>query len=79
LRALFDPGRRLRGQIERLALEPSGGKVRRLYRVVARVQNPEDTLRPGMTGVARFDAGRVPAAVHLWGRVAAVLRINFWV
>ncbi len=79
VRALADPGRSLRGRVETIALESSDGGLRRLYRVVVLLDSGHERLRPGMSGVARFEAGRVPPFVHLLGEIARVLRINFWV
>jgi putative peptide zinc metalloprotease protein len=79
VRALSDPGRSHRGRVETIALESSEGDLRRLYRVVVLLDDGGERLRPGMSGVARFQAGRVPPVVHLLGEIARVLRINFWV
>lgn len=79
LRTNSSPGRLIIGHVEHVALEPSGGTIRRLYRVLVRVENPGGRLRPDLTGVARFSAGRVPPFHHLAGRVARVFRIEFWI
>jgi multidrug efflux pump subunit AcrA (membrane-fusion protein) len=73
------PGRLLIGKVERVSPEPSGGDVRRLYRVLVRVDNTGGDYLPGMTGVARFDAGSVPPVRHLIDKLARILRIEFWI
>jgi putative peptide zinc metalloprotease protein len=73
-------GREFVGRITRVAQEPSAGSVHRTYyRVVVEVDNADGTLRPGMHGIARFDAGAVPPIRHLTGWLSRILRIDFWV
>jgi hypothetical protein len=79
LRSVAAPGRLLQGKVEMISLEPSGGRLRKLYRIAVRLDDPDRTLRPGMTGLARFQAGRVSALNHFLGRAARALRIEFWV
>jgi hypothetical protein len=79
LRTHAAPGRLLHGAIERLAPLPSGGEVRRFYRVLIRVENEGQRLRPGLTGTVRFDAGRASLFRQLLEKLAAIFRIEFWV
>ncbi len=79
IRTRADPGRLLSGRVERVSPEPSGGDVRRLYRVLVRVDNSGGKRFPGMTGIARFDAGAVPPVRHLTDKLARILRIEFWI
>ncbi len=79
LRTQGDAGTELLGTIVRISQAPSGGRIRRTYRVVVAVDNAGGELRPGMIGVARFQAGKVPAAQHLGGWLSRMLRIDFWV
>ena len=74
-----EPGRKIRGTVVRVALEPSGGLVRRVYAVVVQVDNADGTLRPGMRGTARFAAGEVPPVRQVAGWFARILSIDFWV
>ncbi len=79
LRAEADPGRILRGRVEGIAPEPSGGAVRRLYKVTVEVENPDGRLRPGMTGTARFGAGKATPFRRLTGELTRLIRIQFWI
>ena len=79
LRLRSTVGREVTGEIERISQEPGGGELRRVYRVLVRIDNADGRLRPGMSGVARFDAGNVPALEHLNDRIARILRIDFWI
>jgi putative peptide zinc metalloprotease protein len=73
------PGRLILGEVEVVAFEPSEGRHRSLYRVFVLVDNTDGNLRPGLTGVARFNAGKVPAYQHLTAKVARIFRIEFWI
>lgn len=79
LRTTSNPGRLIIGRVECVSLEPSGGDLRRFYRILVRIDNRDGAFRPDLTGVARFRAGRVSAFGHLMGRVARVFRIEFWI
>jgi len=79
LRLRSTVGHEVTGAIERISQEPGGGELRRMYRVLVRIDNADGCLRPGMSGVARFDAGSVPALEHLNDRIARILRIDFWI
>jgi putative peptide zinc metalloprotease protein len=79
LRTQANPGNRLRGRLESVAPVASGDGVRRIYRLLVRVENDRGALRPGVTGVARFDAGRVPPVRRLLDGLARIFRIEFWV
>jgi putative peptide zinc metalloprotease protein len=79
LRTEADPGRLFRGRVEGIAPEPSGGAVRRLYKVTVVVENPGGRLRPGMTGIARFGAGTATPYHHLTAGLARLIRIQFWI
>jgi putative peptide zinc metalloprotease protein len=79
LRTKTHPGRLIVGHVECVSFVPSGGTVRRLYRVLVRVENPGGELRPDLSGTARFSAGVVSPFEHLFGRVARIFRIEFWI
>jgi putative peptide zinc metalloprotease protein len=79
LRLDADPGRVHLGRVEMIAPLSSEGAVRETYRVRVLVDNHEGLLRPGMTGIARFSAGKVPPFHHLLGSLAKVFRIEFWI
>ena len=79
LRTRGAPGEELVGTIVRVSQAPSGGNLRSTYRVVVAVDNADGSLRPGMIGSARFDAGDVPAAQHVGGWLSRMLRIDFWI
>jgi len=67
------------GDLELVAPEASDGYVRQQYRILVRVDNEDGALRPGMTGVARFEAGRAPLYRQAADKLARVFRIEFWI
>jgi multidrug efflux pump subunit AcrA (membrane-fusion protein) len=79
LRVHAEPGRELRGEVIQVAETASQGRIRMRYRVTVLVENTEGTWRPGMQGVARLDAGRVPLVRHMLDRMARLFRIEFWI
>jgi len=79
LRAAAAPWRAVRGRVARVSQEPSGGEVRRLYRVEVEVPNPSGELRLGMSGRARLGAKPAAPVEQLGGWLARILRIEFWV
>ncbi len=79
LRTRATAGQRLLGHIEQISQEPSALRTRPLYRVVVRVENPEEICRPGQEGVARFAAGRLSLIGHALSGLARTFRIEFWV
>lgn len=79
LRTRSRPGRLLIGRIERIGPEPSGRDVRTYYRLIVRVDEGQEGIRPGITGVARFDAGAVPPYQHVLDQLTRLFRIEFWI
>ena len=79
LRPDAPPWRVVRGRVVRVAPEPSGGEIRRVYRVVVEAANPTGSLRVGMTGRARLGSRPAAALEQLGGWLARILRIEFWV
>ena len=53
--------------------------MRKRYTVHVVVENPDRTLRPGMTGTARFAATPASAIEQAGGVLARILRIEFWI
>jgi len=47
--------------------------------VIVRVENPDQRWRPGQTGIARFDAGRLSLFGQLLASLARIFRIEFWI
>ncbi len=79
LRTRARPGEVLEGRVISVADLPIDGTLRMRYRVLVEVDNPGGTWRPGMTGVARFDAGRAPPVQHFFNQMAKLFRIEFWI
>ena len=79
LRTHAAPGGLIRGEVERIAPLPSAARLRPLYRVIVRVENPDQRWRPGQTGIARFDAGRLSLFGQLLASLARIFRIEFWI
>jgi hypothetical protein len=46
--------------------------------VYCRLEEPENVLRPGMTGYARIACGRRPIGEILAERIQGFLRTEFW-
>ena len=70
------PERTFRGQVIRVAPRASEQKT---FTVTVRMPNPDQALRPGMSGRARLD---VPARPFLWPVLAPIvrwLRLSLWV
>ena len=67
------------GRIERTATASTDGELRSLYRVLVLVDNADGTLRPGMTGRARLDAGRAPPYRHVLGWIGRMIQLDFWI
>jgi len=78
LRMWAEPGRRIEGRLTQIAPLPSAGELRRLYRVLVEVDNERGELRPGMTGYARFSAGRASLAKRAAEGLARSLRAELW-
>ena len=77
LRLASEPGRVLAGRLLRVSPEPTVDR-RRFFRIEVEVANADLGLRPGMTGEARFDAGKAPLATHLVGSLARMFRVDVW-
>ncbi|MGH7731462.1 MAG: HlyD family efflux transporter periplasmic adaptor subunit, partial [Candidatus Eiseniibacteriota bacterium] len=79
LRLEAPPWSVVRGRVLKVAPEARDGDARKRYLVQVEVENATRTLRPGMTGTARFAAEPASALEQAGGILARILRIEFWI
>lgn len=71
-------GRSLPFEVTRIAEVAAAGEGETVFRAEARLIDPPPGLRPGLEGVAKVDAGRVPLLHALFRPVTERLRIILW-
>jgi multidrug efflux pump subunit AcrA (membrane-fusion protein) len=78
LKARSFPGRTFQGRVTAVAPVAEEGDVQRLVTVRTEIENPDQLLRPGMSGNAKIVAGKRRLGELFTRRLARAVRVELW-